>query len=149
MSKDLPNWTGAADIKAQVQKLWERGDLLASMISNDIEWPRRLVLKTPTSTDIANNFDSVRKWISEVRNVPFCRIEMREVNHRIFGRNDIPLQAWIESLDDAVSLISKQKQKTSSQHSSKAWKNDIHASCHGSRENHCWHWKFAKTFLSY
>lgn len=111
MNKERTSWTGATDIKTQVQKLWDRGDLLASMVSNDIEWPRRLVFKTPTSSDIANHFDRVRRWITEVRTVEFCRIEMREVNHRIFGRNYIPIQAWIESLDDAVSLINKQKQK--------------------------------------
>lgn len=105
------NWTRAADIKAQVQKWWDRGDLLSSLIANDIEWPRRLVFKTPTSSDVTNQFDNVRKWITEVRSVPYSRIEMREVNHRVFGKNDIPVQAWIETLDDAVSLINRQKQK--------------------------------------
>lgn len=103
------NWTRPADLRAQVQRLWDRGALLASMVSGEALFPNRLLLKCPTSTEMANHFDDVRLWISELRAMPHCRLEMREFKHRVFGANAMPSEAWIDSLDDAIALIRKQR----------------------------------------
>lgn len=111
------SWTRAADLKGQVNKWWDRGELLSSMVCNgtevetpDSDWPRRLKFTSPSPTEITESFEFVRKWIAEVRSISHCRIEMKEVNHRIFGRNAIPFQAWIDSQADALSLIGKRKE---------------------------------------
>jgi len=103
------NWTRATDLRAQVQRLWDRGTLLASMVSGESLFPNRLLLKCPTSTEMANHFDDVRVWISELRAISHCRLEMREFKHRIFGANAIPSAAWIDSVDDAIALIGKRR----------------------------------------
>ena len=103
------NWTRAADLRAQVQRLWDRGTLLASMVSGEGLFPNRLLLKCPTSTEMANHFDDVRLWISELRAMPHCRLEMREFKHRVFGANAIPSAAWIDGFDDAIALIRKHR----------------------------------------
>ena len=103
------NWTRPADLRAQVQKLWDRGALLASMVSGEALFPNRLLLKCPTSTEMANHFDDVRLWISELRAMPHCRLEMREFKHRVFGANAIPSAAWIDRVDDAIALIGKRR----------------------------------------
>jgi hypothetical protein len=61
------NWTSPADLRAQVQKLWERGDILASLVTGESLFPRRLPLKCPTSAEMSEHFDAVRAWISALR----------------------------------------------------------------------------------
>ncbi|MFZ4580473.1 MAG: DUF3322 domain-containing protein, partial [Myxococcota bacterium] len=102
-------WTRPADIRAQVQRLWDRGDILAATVAGTSLFPCRLVLKTPTSTEISNGFDDVRSWIGELRGIRFCRLESREVRHRVFGTNALPHEIWIDSLDDALALIGKRR----------------------------------------
>ncbi|MDP2783855.1 MAG: DUF2220 family protein [Sulfurimicrobium sp.] len=103
------NWTRPADLRAQVQKLWERGELLASLVTGEPLFPKRLVLKGPTSTEMADHFDEVRTWVAELRAMPRCRVEMREFRHRVFGANAVPQEAWIDSVEDALALIGKQR----------------------------------------
>ncbi len=66
------NWTRPAALRSQVQKLWERGDLLASIATGERLFPRRLTLRGPTSQEMADRFDEVRTWIGELRALP-CR----------------------------------------------------------------------------
>jgi hypothetical protein len=105
------SWTRpAADLRAQVQKLWERGDLLASVVTGEPLFPRRLTLRGPSSQEMTDRFDAVRAWIGELRRMPHCRVEMREFRHRLFGANAVPAaSAWIDSLDDALALIGKRR----------------------------------------
>lgn len=103
------NWSRPADLRAQVQKLWNRGELLASLISGKPLFPRRLVLKAPTSAEMSSRFDEVRIWISEIRQMPHCRVQMREFKHHLFGTNSIPHEAWVGSFEDALALIGKQR----------------------------------------
>jgi hypothetical protein len=102
-------WTRPADLRAQVRKLWNRGELLGDLVTGGSLFPKRLVLKSPTSAEMADRFDEVRAWIAELRAMPYCRVEMREFRHRIFGTNALPCEAWIDTLEDAAALIGKRK----------------------------------------
>ncbi|MEI8325408.1 MAG: DUF3322 domain-containing protein [Betaproteobacteria bacterium] len=104
------SWTRAADLRAQVHKLWDRGELLSSMATGESPFPRRLTLKGPTSTEMAERFDEVRAWIAELRELRHCRVTMREFRHRIFGANAVPHEAWIDSFDDAIALLGKRRE---------------------------------------
>ena len=103
------NWTRPADLKAQVHKLWERGTLLAALVTGEALFPKRLLLKVPTSTEIADHFDAVRAWAAEIRTVSHFRVEMREFRHRLFGANAIPHEVWLDTLDDALKAVGKQR----------------------------------------
>lgn len=103
------SWTRAGNFRTQVEKLWERGDMLASLVTGESLFPRRMTLKCPTSGEMADRFDEVRAWVGEVRAVPHCRIESREFKHRVFGTNSIPAEVWIDSFDDAVALAGKRR----------------------------------------
>ena len=103
------SWTRPANLRAQVQKLWNRGELLASLVTGESLFPKRLALKGPTSTEMADYFDEARAWISEIRVMPHCRVEMREFKHRVFGANAVPQEAWIDTVEDALALIGKQR----------------------------------------
>lgn len=105
-------WTRPVDLRAQVQKLWDRGELPASLVTGEPLFPKRLALKGPTSTEMAERFDEVRVWIAEVRAMPHCRVEMREFKHRVFGANVVPHAVWIDTAADALTLIGKQREAT-------------------------------------
>ncbi len=104
------SWTKPAGLRSQVKKLWERGDILASLATDEPLFPRRLLLKCPTSADMADRFDEVRAWIGELRAMPRCRVEMREFRHRLFGANAVPHEAWIDSVEDALAIMGKQRE---------------------------------------
>ena len=103
-------WTTPADLKAQVRKLWDRGLLLASLVSGEAIFPRRLTLRGPDSRELSERFPEVRTWIAQLSAEagPY-RIEWRRVNHRVLGTNEIPAAIWIDQLSDALGLIGKRR----------------------------------------
>lgn len=103
------NWTRPADLRAQLQKLWSRGDFLASLVSGESLFPLRLTLKSPTSGEMSERFDEVRQWISELRAACGYRLTLREFRHRVFGANSMPHEVWVDSLDEALGLIGKRR----------------------------------------
>ena len=103
------SWTRPAGLRAQVQKLWDRGELLASLVAGESLFPRRLVLKGPTSAEMTERFNELRAWIGELQAMAHCRVELREFRHRLFGTNAVPQEAWVDSLDDALALIGKRR----------------------------------------
>lgn len=102
-------WSGSSDLKKQVRRWWESGELLSSLTREETLFPRRLRLKLPTSKEIADNYSEIRDWIADVRQTPYCRIVMHEIKHNVFGRNEIPAQVWIDTVDDAVALLGKRR----------------------------------------
>lgn len=100
-------WTTPADLRAQVQKLWDKGLLPASLVSGKPLFPRRLTFRKPTSAEISDRFEQVRTWIADLRQGTHYRVVMRELRHHIIGSNTIPDEIWIDTLDDALSLIGK------------------------------------------
>jgi len=105
------NWTTPAELKAQVQKLWDRGLILSAMIGGEELFPRRLTLQMPDSRELSDSFAEVRDWIKRLSGTgKQYRIVWRTVNHRILGVNDIPAEIWIDTLDDALVLIGKRRE---------------------------------------
>ncbi len=102
-------WTRPADLRMQVQKLWDRGELLAGFVTGEPLFPKRLALRGPTSAEMADRFDEVRIWIGELRAMTHCRVEMREFRHRIFGANAVPQEAWIDNVEDALAVIGRRR----------------------------------------
>jgi hypothetical protein len=103
----MTGWTSAADLREQVQRLWDKGRLLAGLAGGGEPFPLRLLLKRPSSAELSQRFDEVRAWSRGLQEATGCRIVMREVRHRVIGRNAVPAEAWVDSLDDALRLIGK------------------------------------------
>lgn len=101
------SWTTTNDLKAQLRRRWERGELLRDLAHGDTDLPLRLTLKGPSSAELAECFEAVRAWIAELAAVPQIRIEWREVNHRILGSQRVPQSVWVDKLDSAFALIGK------------------------------------------
>ncbi len=105
------NWTTIKDLHRQVQKLWDNGTILVAVFDNSTAFPKRLVFKSPSTTELSENFEEVRQWISALTKCKYdFRIETTEINHRVIGKNTIPKQAWVDTLEDAVNILGKQKQ---------------------------------------
>ncbi|ANA40312.1 hypothetical protein A2G06_08400 [Geobacter anodireducens] len=103
-------WTTPVDLRAQVQRLWDRGSLLAGLAGGEELFPRRLNLKGPTSRELAERFSEVRDWIARLDGeAKHYRVAWRSVNHRILGENRVPDEVWIDSLDDALGLIGRRR----------------------------------------
>jgi hypothetical protein len=104
-------WTSPAELRAQVERLWERGELLRAMVAEDaIAWPLPLRLKGPSSAELAQRFEAVRDWVRTLTDTLRLRIEWREWNHRILGRQRLPAAVWLDSLADALGLIGKTRE---------------------------------------
>lgn len=109
-------WTTPADLRAQVQKLWDRGELLRPSVQGQAISPLRLRLTVPSSTDLTERFDAVRAWMAALGcnaqpgEVLRYRIVLREFRHRVLGACAMPDEAWLDSLNDALALIGKQKE---------------------------------------
>ena len=111
-------WTTAADLKTQVEKLWNSGRLLSLMVNMESSFfPRRLTLKRPTSAEMAEQFTAVRRWAAELRKKgkDKCgyRLVYKEINHRSLGANSVPAEAWIDSPEKCFTLLSKKQEAES------------------------------------
>jgi len=104
-------WTTQADLRLQVQKFWEKGDLLAELTGGETIFPRRLTLKGPDSKELSERFDEVRDWITHLKSAgSHYRLTWRCINHRVLGTNEIPAQVWIDSLEDALAVLGKRQE---------------------------------------
>ena len=100
-------WTRPADLRRQVQRLWDRGRILSSLATRESMFPLRLALKRPSAAELRDHFDEARSWSKSLRSMPHLRIAMREFRHRVSGANALPHEVWIDTVEDAAALIGK------------------------------------------
>src|SRR5205823_11652787 len=55
-------WTSPADLRAQVERLWSKGRLLA----DETLFPLELKLRGPESRALSERFEEVRSWIRDL-----------------------------------------------------------------------------------
>ena len=104
------SWTTAKDLREQVQKLWDKGDLLRPLVLGEPLSPRRLRLSGPNSQELMERFEAVREWIGALRSTPHVRLVLREFRHRVLGLCAVPDAVWLDSLDDALALVGKTRE---------------------------------------
>jgi hypothetical protein len=111
----MSGWTEPADLTKQVAILWSRGRILSAGLNGTSMFPLRLRLRKPDRSALSSQFDDVRKWIKaleegskEKRGFGY-QIKWTESQHRQLGRNRLPSAAWVETEEDALRLIGKQR----------------------------------------
>ena len=109
MNERATAWTTPADLRAQLLRLWERGELLAWLFDAQGLFPLRLTLRAPTSSELSTRFDDVRAWAQQLKEGEGAgfRLVRREVRHRVIGQNSLPGEAWVDTLADALRLSGK------------------------------------------
>lgn len=112
MAAAEPRWSDKKALLGQLQKLWHSGRLLREYQFGSDLFPKRLVFKSPDSKALTDEFQAVREWVADIRKLNGFRIVYKTVNHRVIGENQLPCEAWVDSLDTAVELLGKQQEFT-------------------------------------
>jgi hypothetical protein len=100
----VASWTTPGDVRAAVRKKWDSGELLRRYGAEG-EWvPLRFAVRGPQPAEIGERFTEVRSWAAEWARAPM-RVEYKRVGGRHFGVNEIPCRAWVDTPDDAWSLL--------------------------------------------
>ena len=103
-------WTDPAALRAQTQKMWDSGALLAEQVLGGGRFPYRLRLQSPSSAEMTAQFDAVRAWAHSLRSgAGHYRLEEREFRHPVLGHNRLPDAAWLDTAQAAFALIGKTK----------------------------------------
>ena len=102
-------WTSPQELKAQLLRLWDRGELLREAVMGNSRFPLRLSFKSAGSADITERFSEVRAWASELAATGSIRVEWRELRHRVQGAQCLPACVWVETLEDALTWLGKRR----------------------------------------
>ncbi|MFV8833339.1 Wadjet anti-phage system protein JetD domain-containing protein [Aquisalimonas sp. APHAB1-3] len=111
-----PSWTTPDAIRQQLQRLWDKGDWLASHVTGEPLFPRELRLKRPGAKDIADRFMEVRDWVRTLRDGSREQrglgydITWERVNHRVHGSNDLPAGITVPTEADGLRLIGRTRE---------------------------------------
>lgn len=104
------SWTSSTEVRAQLQRRWQRGELLRAAVTPCLEWPLRLRLTGPSTRELVEHFEAVRGWIAQLAELPRVRLDWIEREHRVLGRQRLPAALWVESLDDALAILGKTRE---------------------------------------
>lgn len=131
----MTTWTTPADIRAEIERLWNRGLLLACVLqeltgpdaasptadecgasvslSAPVVFPYRLRLRAPQASELGSMFEAVRDWARSLdtasRTATGAGFEIRweDINTRALGRNRLPTELFVPSLSDALAMIDR------------------------------------------
>ena len=109
-------WTTPDDVRAQVQRLWDRGRILAARLGAEPLFPLALRLSRPEVRELSDRFAEARDWIrtleegSKKATGVGYEIVYAEVNHRQLGLNRVLQSLLVPSELDALALIGKRRQ---------------------------------------
>lgn len=104
------NWSTPADVRDRLRRRWQRGEILASSLTEDPFFPLRLPIKGPTSAQISADFGAARDWIAEWGNQKAIPIEWRAFSHRLFGDNQMPSASIIPDAESAVRILGTRRE---------------------------------------
>lgn len=103
-------WSTPKDLKAQLARLWKRGELLQDVVTGNTRFPLRLALRIPGSADITDHLDLVRAWTAELTATAVLRLEWQDIRHRVQGAQRLPASAWVNSVEDALTWLGKHRE---------------------------------------
>jgi len=110
------DWTTPADARAELERYWSRGDILAAALQNDSLFPLSLRLRRPNVRQLSEHFDEVRRWIRELEEGSKANlgagyvIDWEDLNLRQLGRNRVPRAIAVPTEDDALRWLGKRRQ---------------------------------------
>jgi hypothetical protein len=112
-------WTTPDDVRAQVQRLWDRGRILAARLGGEPLFPHAMRLARPQMRELSDRFAEARAWIRTLEEGGKStvgagyEVVYTEVNHRQLGTNRVPQSLVVPSEQDALALIGKRRQAES------------------------------------
>ena len=109
-------WTTPDDVRAQVQRLWDRGRILSARLGGEALFPHAVRMKRPQVRELSDRFAEARTWIRTLEEGSKSavgagyEVVYAEVNHRQLGMNRVPQSLVVPSAEDALALIGKRRQ---------------------------------------
>lgn len=111
----MSDWTTPAEITSQVASLWNKGRILSASVNGSTIFPLMLRMRKPDVTAFTDRYDDVRKWIKALEQgskatlgfgyeITWTQRELRQL-----GRNRLPTGISVETEDDALRLIGKER----------------------------------------
>ena len=105
-------WTTPDELVAQVERLWERGEILRAAVLGEPLFPKQLRLRRPTAKELGARFDEVRQWIKALeegtRDHGF-QLELEQVAHRQLGANQVPGTVVVPTEAAALRVIGRSR----------------------------------------
>lgn len=112
----MTDWTTPDDARAEVQRLWDRGKILAAALDGEPLFPYQLKFRRPDSRTLGDRFDEARRWIRSLETDTHAsrdagyEIEWLEVEHRQLGKNRVPSKLIVPTREAALRWIGKLRQ---------------------------------------
>lgn len=103
------SWTTPADIRRQLERLWNKGILPEALVTRAEVFPLPLSLRTPGSSDIVHHLSAVMTWAETLKTMKHVKLTYQKIKNQVQGPQTLPQKAWIETLDDALTLLSKKE----------------------------------------
>lgn len=102
-----PGWSRPSDLAAVVRRRWDSGKYLRAYAQGDDWSPIVIPVKGPTSEDLLNRFEEVRKWVAafEAESDRAFHIEYRKLGGRHFGANQVPARVKLCDFDSLCALL--------------------------------------------
>ena len=107
-------WSTPEAIVQELQRRWDRGDILTARVTRTELFPLEIPLRRPTPRDIAERFGEVSDWATALRQASAestgfgFELRRESVRNRVQGANNIPVTAVIPREIDALRLIRQQ-----------------------------------------
>ncbi|MBA4723378.1 MAG: hypothetical protein H2067_19855 [Alcanivorax sp.] len=107
-------WTSPADLRQQMEKYWQRGDVLRARLDGEPLFPLPLRLRKPGARDLTERFAEVADWVSALRDDAKDKrgfgytVHWRQRRHRVQGANHLPDAITVDTEDDALRWLGRQ-----------------------------------------
>jgi hypothetical protein len=89
---NVKQWSLSDDLIADLRRQWDRGAILAEMVGAPSIFPYRFRLTRPKPADLLERYEDVR-------------VVTTAQGTRSVGRNQVPSEVWVDSLEDAALLL--------------------------------------------
>lgn len=107
------SWTSPTDLRQQMEKYWQRGDILRARLDEEPLFPLTLRLRKPGARDLTERFAEVSDWVRALRDGAKDEkgfgytVHWRQRRHRVQGTNDLPDAITVDSEDDALRWLNR------------------------------------------
>ena len=104
-------WQSLKSVKEKLKKDWDKGKFLKAYARKIDLFPLRISLKGPKSSELADNFLAVKRWIDLLKNElnqldkKGVRVEWKQLNNRILGKNEIPSVFVVDNFESLIRII--------------------------------------------
>jgi hypothetical protein len=104
------NWSTPEELVEQLERMWDRGEILRASLTGEALFPKRLRVRRPSTKELGERFEDARRWIRQLEEDSRARgylLEFEEVVHRQLGRNQVPGRVVVPTEADALRIIGK------------------------------------------